>query len=445
MRVADNAALPALAENLRQAHRRHGVRAQHIEEKAPRPDARQLVGVAHEHKAAALRQRLQKRLDKRYVNHRALVENDCPAAERVALVLAECKLVPFGRPCRAEQAVDGIGLPAGELGHALGGAPGRRGEKAVELHIVIEAQYGLNDRRFAGAGAAGHGKQPPLTGEADGLLLLRGIAHAGFPLQFRDTLVHIFLRRDSVLRHGAERCGGIGLGLIQPPEIHRVHACHDLLHDLALVGENVEAFLGGLSLHADELRRGSNELFPREEAMAVIEIMYHFKNERRGDARRTVLLKAERERERVRLVKLPADAVGRDDVGVGFHEFERAVAIELIKAHGVFGLEAVRGKKLHQKAHAGLAAERFGNVPRAARTDALDLSELFGAVGQNFQRVRTETVHEHRRRCRADAAHRAGGEIFIDVLLPHRQRAHGRGRFELLAVARMALPRALYR
>ena len=34
--------------------------------------------------------------------------------------------------------------------------------------------------------------------------------------------------------------------------------------------------------------------------MAVIEIMYHFKNERRGDARGTVLLKAEREREQRR-------------------------------------------------------------------------------------------------------------------------------------------------
>ena len=81
--------------------------------------------------------------------------------------------------------------------------------------------------------------------------------------------------------------------------------------------------------------------------MAVIEIMYHFKNERRGDARGTVLLKAERERERVRFVKLSADAVGRDDVGVGLHELERAVAVELIEPHGIFGLEAVRGKKFH--------------------------------------------------------------------------------------------------
>ena len=31
------------------------------------------------------------------------------------------------------------------------------------------------------------------------------------------------------------------------------------------------------------------------------------------------------------------------------------------------------------------------------------------------------------------------------MLLPHRQRAHGRGRLELFAVARVALPRALDR
>ena len=321
--------------------------------------------------------------------------------------------------------MDGVGLPAGELGHALGGAAGRRGEKAVELHIVVQAQYGLNDRRFTGAGPAGDGEQPPLAGEADGLLLLRGIAHAGLTFQLRDTLVHVFLCRNGVLCHGAERRGGAGLGLVQPPEIHRVHPCHDLLHDLALVGENVQTFLRGLGLHADELRRCRNELFAREEAVAVIEIMYHFKNERRGDARGTVLLKAERERERVRLVKLSADAVGRDDVGVGLHELERSVAVELIEPHGIFGLEAVRGKKFHQKPHTGLTAERFGNVPRAARADALDLGELFGAVGQDLQRVRAEAVHEHRRRRRADAAHRTGGEVFIDMLLPHRQRAHG--------------------
>ena len=58
VRVADDAALPALAEDLRQAYRRNRVRAEHIEKKAPRPDARQLVGVANEYEAAALRQRL---------------------------------------------------------------------------------------------------------------------------------------------------------------------------------------------------------------------------------------------------------------------------------------------------------------------------------------------------------------------------------------------------
>ena len=179
--------------------------------------------------------------------------------------------------------------------------------------------------------------------------------------------------------------------------------------------------------------------------MAVIEIMYHFKNERRGNARRTVLLKAERERERVGLVKLSADPVGCDNIGVGLHKLERTVAVELIEPHGVFGLEAVRGEELHQETHAGLAAERFGHVPRAARADTLDFGELLGAVGQDLQRMRAEAVHEHRRRRRADAAHRAGGEIFIDVLLPHRQRAHRRGRLELFAVARVALPHALDR
>ena len=180
------------------------MRAEHVEEEAPRPDARQLVGVAHKHETAALRQCLQKRLYQCYVNHRALVQNDRAAAERIALVFSERKLVPLGGPRSAEQAVDGIGLPAGQLGHALRGAAGRRGEKAVDLHIVIEAEDRADDGGFAGAGAAGDGKQPPLAGQTDGLLLLRGVAHAGLAFQLGDTLVHVLLCRDGVLRHGAE-------------------------------------------------------------------------------------------------------------------------------------------------------------------------------------------------------------------------------------------------
>ncbi len=63
--------------------------------------------------------------------------------------------------------------------------------------------------------------------------------------------------------------------------------------------------------------------------MAVIEIMYHFKNERRGDARGLSSSKPSESASASRLVKLSADAVGRDDVGVGLHELKRPVAVEL--------------------------------------------------------------------------------------------------------------------
>ena len=77
-----------------------------------------------------LRHGLEQRIHQRHVDHRGLVDDEQVAVERVLLVAREAAVLRVD----LQQAVDGLGLKAGLLGHALGGAAGRCGER--DLHAL---------------------------------------------------------------------------------------------------------------------------------------------------------------------------------------------------------------------------------------------------------------------------------------------------------------------
>jgi len=78
-----------------------------------------LVDVADEQQAHVGRDGFQERVHQHNVNHRTFVDNECIALQR-ALVVA---LVSLGW-VELQQSVDGLGLHARSLSHALGSSAG---------------------------------------------------------------------------------------------------------------------------------------------------------------------------------------------------------------------------------------------------------------------------------------------------------------------------------
>ena len=83
MGVHDDIALLRLPENLGQGNDWHAARTDEIAQEIPWADRRKLVGVADQHQAGAVRQRLKQRLHKRHIDHRHLIEHDDIALQRV--------------------------------------------------------------------------------------------------------------------------------------------------------------------------------------------------------------------------------------------------------------------------------------------------------------------------------------------------------------------------
>ena len=182
MGVANDAARAALPEDFRQAYRGHRSGTEHVQEKASRSHAGQLIGVAHKDQPAVRRQRLQKRLNEYYVNHRALVEDHSSAGKRIVLVFAEHQVVAVAGPGGAKQTVDRVGLAACELGHPLGRSPRGRGQQAVQTEPVVKLQHGADDGGFPRARPSGQRHEPAPGGQIDGSALPIGVPNAVFPL-----------------------------------------------------------------------------------------------------------------------------------------------------------------------------------------------------------------------------------------------------------------------
>ena len=81
-----------------------------------------------------------------------LVDNQQVAVERVIVAALEAAALGVD----LQQPVDGLGLEAGRLGHALGGAASWSAQQKVGALRREDAQNGFDDGGLADAGTAGH-------------------------------------------------------------------------------------------------------------------------------------------------------------------------------------------------------------------------------------------------------------------------------------------------
>ena len=122
VRVEHDQALAVLAKNPSQHDFRHNAGIDQIAQHAARPHRRQLIDVADENQMAVRIDGAQKMVHQREIDHRSFIDDDEIRLQRIvfASVKAAFARIVF------EQPVDRHRFFAGALGHAFGGAPGRR-------------------------------------------------------------------------------------------------------------------------------------------------------------------------------------------------------------------------------------------------------------------------------------------------------------------------------
>ena len=165
--------------------------------------------------------------------------------------------------------------------------------------------------------------------------------------------------------------------------------------------------------------------------MAVAAVVLQLENHGGVDAVAAVALHAHLQGQGIGLGKAAADVGGGEDIGIIAQHVQRVVPVEFIHAHGQDRAQTEGADKLHQTAHTGLLTKALGHLPRLGQADVLDGSQLIRVVLQDFQGLVPKTSHQDRGRGRADALHRAAGQVLVDGPLPCRHETLGEGGLEL--------------
>ena len=300
MRVAHDHRLLGLTENVAQGDSRDAPAADEVGKYVPRADARKLVGVADEHKAAARTQRREQRAHQREVDHRGLVHNERIGLERFFFAFGERHLASLVVEGHAEHAVDGLRVAVAELAHALGGAARGGGEQNVQSHALEERDDGAHARCLARAGTAGQQQQFFLCRELDSPTLERRVLHALLALDFFDDALDAAQGVGLVREHRLDARDNIGLVLPRLTQIAGRHVRDTLLHDAVEGDEIVEAFFHRVDIAVQKLGRRGEQLFAREEDMpARLAVVGKLEEKPRLGAERCVAAKAHRERDLV--------------------------------------------------------------------------------------------------------------------------------------------------
>ena len=187
MGADDDPARGGLPENLGEAHDGHRARGDDVGQHLSRSDRWQLVDVADDQERGIVRHRLHQRLHQHDIDHGGLVDDQQVAVELVVAVAFEAAALRVD----LKEPVDGLGLEAGRLGHALGGAAGGGAEKQLRALCRENPQDRLDDRGLADTRPAGDDEHFGNQRQADRGLLALGKLQTAALLDPRQGLVRI--------------------------------------------------------------------------------------------------------------------------------------------------------------------------------------------------------------------------------------------------------------
>ena len=151
MGVGDDAALGSLAEDLREPDDGEPPAVQTVTKHVAAANRRELIRVAHKQQPGPARDSVQQGVHQRNVHHAHLIYDDQIEDERIVPVADEALLgVVFEEP------VDGLGIGARSLCHALGGPARGCGQSECQAHAGEGMGDAADDGGLACARAAGN-------------------------------------------------------------------------------------------------------------------------------------------------------------------------------------------------------------------------------------------------------------------------------------------------
>ena len=167
--------------------------------------------------------------------------------------------------------MDGLGLPAGDLGHPLGRAAGGGAQRHLAAGLLQQVDDGVDGGGFAGAGAAGEDEDFVLQRLQDGLLLQAGVADLAGLLQLGQQLLGggFYLQRLVRAQHEENPLGDVALVLPVFGQV-AVGAAVDLhLHQLAAAQQRLQLLFHHDFALAQQLLGGGQQLVQRQAGVAV--------------------------------------------------------------------------------------------------------------------------------------------------------------------------------
>ncbi len=380
VRVLDDEAALGLAEDLREAHGRHGAGSDEIAEHRAGPHGGELIDVADEHEPRRVREGAEEGVRELEIEHRGLVDDERACVDRAPAIAEELALLGV----ELEQPVERRGVALGGLAHPLRGAAGGRGELRVDARAIEDREDRLHDRRLPHARPARDHEHLVVRGLLDGAPLRGGELDARALLERGDRHLHRGREARSLgfdLRHFRARGEQIAdaprdrhLGLVERRRVHRDVLARGLDDHVLRSRERV----GGL-LHADlvlfeHARRGGHQREPRGEHVPSRDDVVDRLEDARLRPLRRVRGDPDRSRDLVRGLEPHAPHVEAQAVRLARHDVDRLGPEALVNAGRERGRGAVRLEEDHDRPHRLLRGPVLRDRGRALLAEARHLA-----------------------------------------------------------------------
>ncbi len=352
--------------------------------------------------------------------------------------------------------MQGLRLHPRQLGQALGGPAGRRGQHDPGLLGPGERDDGAYREALAAARAAGEHGDPLGQGETDRRGLLGGELVAGDPVQpvERHRPVHRLEGGEPVGRGGRraqaqQPRGQRHLRAVERDQVDGGHAVVEprdgdrVADHAALAHQLLEARLGECRAHAEDLGRLGDQLRLGEVAVAGLAGLREGEAQPGLDPLRAVVADAEPLGDPVGGLEADAPHVRREPVGLLGDDLDGLVPVQPIDPHGQGGRHPHALQEDHDLLDGLLLLPGLLDHGRALGAEPRHAVQAPGVLLEHAEGVGAEVVDDAFGHLGADALDQAGAEVTADALHRGGEQGAVAADLELAAVQRMAPPASL--
>ena len=210
--------------------------------------------------------------------------------------------------------------------------------------------------------------------------------------------------------------GDAALGEIQPPQEDAGSPLDRVRHDLAALKLMGQGRVDDAGVDFEQRRRQLDQVLRRQAAMALVGRFLQGEGNAGAHPLRRLPRHAELHGDGVGGAKPDAADVAREPVRILGHDLDGVMAIGFEDADRPRRADAVGVQEEHDVADGLLLGPAGGDLSSAELADARDIPQLLGACLDDFECRHAEYGDDPLGELRADTAHHAGAEVFLDPL-----------------------------